>query len=173
MKRWIVAAIAVVFALSTAIALGFVGSDRQEPIITYWAAPGETQEALGMEFELVSLSAVDYEPQGISDPVPAGAVAVVAEIRQQIGEVPADPYDLVCEVRLHNGPDSWYPSFDVGSDLELEPDCHRVDGEDVTPGLERMMSVGWIVPEAALDGARVAIRLYGVERDGIGFSTEG
>lgn len=173
MRRWLPAAVALAFALATAVGLGLVTSHRQQPIIMDWAGPGEVREVLGMEFELLSVSAVEYEPQGISDPVPTGAVVVVAEIRQRVGEVPLDPYDLACEVRLHNGPNSWYPDFDVAYDLELEPDCHRVDGEDVTSGLERTISVGWVVPEAALDGARVALRFYGVERAGIGFSAEG
>lgn len=173
MRRWVVAVVALVFALATASGLGLVGSNRQQPIITDWAAPGEVREALGMEFELLGLSVVEYEPEGISDPVPAGAVTVVAKIRQRVGEVPDDPYALTCDVRLQNGGDSWYPSSDVEIDLELESDCHRVDGEDVTPGLERTMSVGWVIPEAALEGARVALRFYGDERLGIGFSTDG
>lgn len=173
MTRWAGAVVALVLAVGTAVGLGLVTSNRQQPIITHWAAPGEVQEAAGMEFELVGISAVDYEPEGISDPVPAGAVAVVAEIRQRVGEVPDDIYELTCEIRLENGADSWYPSFDVAYDLELEPDCHRVDGEDVTPGQQRTVSVAWVVPESALQGARVAMRFYAVDRTGIGFSSDG
>lgn len=173
MRRWAGAVMALVLAVGTAVGLGLVASNRQQPIITHWAAPGETQVAAGMEFELVGISVVDYEPEGISDPVPMGAVAVVAELRQRVVEVPEDSYGLSCEIRLENGADSWYPSFDVAYDLDLEPDCHRVDGEDVVAGQERTISVAWVVPESAVQGARVAMRFYAVERVGIGFSSEG
>lgn len=167
------AGVALALALGTAVGIGLVRSDRQQPIITHWAGPGEVVAVRGMEFEFVSLEAVDYEPQGSSDPVPAGAVALVAEFRQRILEVPEERFDLSCDIRLENGPDSWSRDFDVGYDLELSPECHPAEDERVTPGGERTVSLAWVVPETAVDGARLAIRFYAGDPEGIGFDPAG
>lgn len=170
MRRWVGSVVAVAVAVTVALGVGWVRSDRQDAMVRDWAGPDDVVSLRGSEFQFVGLEAVEHEPRGSSDPIPDGAAVVVAQIRQDVVEAPEDEFALTCTISLESRPHKWLPDSDVMIDRELASRCHSDGDGPVTTGQSRVIEVAWVVPASAVAEARVVVRFGGDTAEAIGFA---
>lgn len=158
MKRpWLSFTVALLLTVATAIGVGWLGNARNRLPPSQWVNAREKVVAGGSEFTLTdfgSIKATGKQAQNL----PLGAIVVAAVIDQQVITAPTDSADLVCQIELVSGNDSWPNNSVLAHDLGYWSGCSSTaDFEPLAAGQHNKITAVWVTPPAVMEQQELQI----------------
>lgn len=144
-RQWLAFGLAFLFAVGTALGIGYWMHQRNDPDPWVWLDAGDSLVVRGSEFSVLSFGRY-LGPLPEYTGTPDGAIVVQLVLQQRILEMPEDPTELACELTLHTKDASWSLNLGIAAGLEANYSCDPEPDEDF-----RTITATWVAPPAVLE----------------------
>lgn len=158
-NRWVLLALALVVALTTAFSWGWMNRQRVDPYPAVWLDRDATVLIEGLEFSNPVLTTAAPPSDGLTQ-YPEGAVVATLTVDVEVVEPPAEEHGHYCILELQT-PLGSYPDdkqFSSGAGLPYTCDTDP-EGSPLTVGDSQTVTAAWIVPGPPPEGSWVLVRL--------------